>query len=440
MKIKIKLYDISFMTLSIANVFLINKFEFLFLTYVLIGMLVLFKMVNILDNENFLLYSLFIPNKYVQLLSVLLFLIFSNKIITKKIRIRESIFILYIIFVGIINCIVYNGFYFCVFFQVVFYYCVLQLMDYFNRHFSLDAILITFNKMFYLQIISILIEYLILHETMDALTGTLISAHYLGVFLLIYAYILCKNRSFYKKKYIFYIKMIILLIALYFIDAKHIVLAFFCALLLAKVFSLLKIKCKFTLLMMIVTGLIVLFLWGVNSSVANEFIVRNQFLSTYILNDNYNKKFQFYINTFHELKGFHGLFGYGVGEYGSQICITFSKGIIYDWNNTLSAYCYGIVPFFKAIKGLMTEWYSNIGIVISSMVLGYPFVSYIALVSELGIIGLFLFMRIFDKKYEYSNGVFIIMFLLLTHFDTYFEIPCVFVLILIAEKINNKKI
>lgn len=87
----------------------------------------------------------------------------------------------------------------------------------------------------------------------------------------------------------------------------------------------------------------------------------------------------------------------------------------------------------------MTEWYTNTGILISSLVLGYPLVSYIALVAELGIIGLYLFLHILDKKYRNSYGSFIIMFLLLVHFDTYFEIPCVFILILIAENISNKR-
>ena len=187
------------------------------------------------------------------------------------------------------------------------------------------------------------------------------------------------------------------------------------------------------------TAIVAVFLGLLNLGMLNSILEHFSILSTYILNLNFNKKVQFYKNTFAQLMGINGIFGYGAGLYGSQICITFAKGIIYDWNPSLGIYSYAIAPYAKAIRGIMTEWYTNTGILISSLVLGYPLVSYIALVAELGIIGLYLFLHILDKKYRNSYGSFIIMFLLLVHFDTYFEIPCVFILILIAENISNKR-
>lgn len=187
------------------------------------------------------------------------------------------------------------------------------------------------------------------------------------------------------------------------------------------------------------TAVVAVFLGLLNLGMLNSILEHFSILSTYILNLNFNKKVQFYKNTFAQLMGINGIFGYGAGLYGSQICITFAKGIIYDWNPSLGIYPYAIAPYAKAIRGIMTEWYTNTGILISSLVLGYPLVSYIALVAELGIIGLYLFLHILDKKYRNSYGSFIIMFLLLVHFDTYFEIPCVFILILIAENISNKR-
>ena len=135
----------------------------------------------------------------------------------------------------------------------------------------------------------------------------------------------------------------------------------------------------------------------------------------------------------------NALLGYGVGNFGSQICLTLAKGIIFSWNPELSGFHYAITPYIHAINGIMTQWYSETGIVISSMVLGYPLVSYIALVAELGILGLFMFMRILDRSFKSENVTFIIAFLILMHFDTYFEIPCVFILILIAENISKRK-
>lgn len=187
------------------------------------------------------------------------------------------------------------------------------------------------------------------------------------------------------------------------------------------------------------TAVVAVFLGLLNLGMLNSILEHFSILSTYILNLNFNKKVQFYKNTFAQLMGINGIFGYGAGLYGSQICITFAKGIIYDWNPSLGIYSYAIAPYAKSIRGIMTEWYTNTGILISSLVLGYPLVSYIALVAELGIIGLYLFLHILDKKYRNSYGSFIIMFLLLVHFDTYFEIPCVFILILIAENISNKR-
>lgn len=187
------------------------------------------------------------------------------------------------------------------------------------------------------------------------------------------------------------------------------------------------------------TAIVAVFLGLLNLGMLNSILEHFSILSTYILNLNFNKKVQFYKNTFAQLMGINGIFGYGAGLYESQICITFAKGIIYDWNPSLGIYSYAIAPYAKAIRGIMTEWYTNTGILISSLVLGYPLVSYIALVAELGIIGLYLFLHILDKKYRNSYGSFIIMFLLLVHFDTYFEIPCVFILILIAENISNKR-
>ena len=73
--------------------------------------------------------------------------------------------------------------------------------------------------------------------------------------------------------------------------------------------------------------------------------------------------------------GLNGLFG--VGQFGSQISLMISQGIIYYWRPEYSVFHYAIAPFTNAIRGLMTEWYTLYGIGQSSMVLGYPLVSFI---------------------------------------------------------------
>lgn len=437
--IKIKSYDVIFITLAISNIILNYILGINYLTYILAMLLVIFKIRGKMSSESYLLYSLFVPNKYLQLLSILLFLVFTGELFSKKLSKLKALFVIYIFTVSTWNCLLYKGFFINVIFQVCVYFCILRLLDEFENHFSLNLILEVFDKMFILQIIAIIIEFLITHETMDALTGTLISAHYLGIFLVIYAYLTWKSRFAIKRNIIFWLKLIVLILGLYFVDAKHVVFIFVFSILYSKLLSKLNIKYKLTMTMIGMTFGIALLLKLIDLGALNSVIEHISFLDIYIMNDNYNKKFQFYTNTFKQLSGIHGIFGFGVGQYGSQICITMAKGIIYSWNSSLNGYMHAILPYINAISGIMTEWYTNTGIEISSMVLGYPLVSYIALVAELGIVGISLFMIILDKQYRYQETTFLIMFLILTNFDTYFEIPCVLIMILVAESVNIEK-
>ena len=58
------------------------------------------------------------------------------------------------------------------------------------------------------------------------------------------------------------------------------------------------------------------------------------------------------------------------------------------------------------------------------------------LIGQLGIVGYIWLLRIFDKRFKDDNPTFIIAFFMLSIFDTYFEIPCVFILVLIATYVN----
>lgn len=408
------------------------------LDYVLFAVLFIFKCMKSLDNESYLLYSLFVPNKYLQLLSVLLFLLFAGKLIVRKNNRRNFVFLAYIMTIGVMNCVVYNGTIIAVLFQVSVYYCILRLIEDFNKCLSIQSVCSVFDKMFSLQILTIFLQYLITKNTMDALTGTMISAHYLGCFLMVYIFLLYKAD--YKRKRIeLIIKTIISIVALYCVDAKHVVAVFAFAFLIDWLMSKLHIKNKLTVTMMSMTVAVVVIVFLINSGFLNGKWGNMSSVMTYVLNPNYNKKYQFYYNTFSGMNFVNALLGYGVGNFGSQICLTLAKGIIFSWNPDLSGFNYAITPYINAIKGIMTQWYSETGIVISSMVLGYPLVSYIALVAELGILGLFMFMRILDKKFKSDNVAFLIAFLIMMHFDTYFEIPCVFILFLIATYINSEK-
>lgn len=438
MTLKSRNFEIAFFLLSIINVVIKTMYGIGYLDYALFAMLFMFKCMKALDNESYLLYSLFVPNKYLQLFSILLFLLFTGKLIVRKSNKRNLVFLSYILTIGVMNCVVYHGTIIAVLFQVCVFYCILRLIEDFNKCLSTQSVCSVFDKMFSLQIITIILQYLITKNTMDALTGTMISAHYLGCFLMVYIFLLYK-ADYKRKKLELLIKTIISIVALYCLDAKHVVAVFAFAFFLNWFMSKLYIKNKLTVIMMSMTVAIVAIVFLINSGFLNGVWGNIPSVMTYALNPDYNKKYQFYYNTFSGMNIINALLGYGVGNFGSQICLTLAKGIIFSWNPDLSGFHYAITPYIHAINGIMTQWYSETGIVISSMVLGYPLVSYIALVAELGILGLFMFMRILDRSFKSENVTFIIAFLILMHFDTYFEIPCVFILILIAENISKRK-
>lgn len=270
------------------------------------------------------------------------------------------------------------------------------------------------------------------------MTGTLISAHYLAVFLLIYIYIVLKmiHTNVLKSRRI--LRVTIALICLILSDAKHVWIVFILAAIIAKCFWWLKIKNKVTVSILTMSIIVVSFVVFSQTYESKSVLEKNKFAYTYVYNKKYNKKLEFFFNTFNEMKGIKGLVGFGVGQYGSQICITMAKGQIYSWNNQLAKYKYAIGPYERAIKGLMTEEYSLFGIGNSSMVMGYPLVSFVGMVAELGIIGFIMFLRIIDRRYKEEDVTFLLAFFMMSLFDTYLEIPCIFVLILVATYVNRE--
>ena len=86
----------------------------------------------------------------------------------------------------------------------------------------------------------------------------------------------------------------------------------------------------------------------------------------------------------------------------------------------------------------MTKKYTNVDINMSSMVLGYPLVSFISMVAELGLVWFLMFCSVLDSYYREKDKVFLISFIFLTFFDTYLEIACVFVLILFITGMFQK--
>ena len=436
---KTKGIEYIFFILSVINIFLQLKYSIAYVTYVIYAFIFAGVCTKVIDNERFLLYALFIPNKYLQILTIPIYLFLKGKLFRTRLPKKITLFIGFIFFAGVINCCIYKGLFLATLFQVGLYYCILVLAQQFNDDYSCEKIYIDFfDYVFVLQVFCAILELLMARGSGDNIRGTFESAHYFGVFLLAYLYMLYKVDNRKQKKFDKLIRYALAIVIFILADAKHVFAVVLLSFILVKILSQLHIKRQ---IMFVGAALLIgsgLFITIAQSSIDHS-LIKGQSASTYLYNDKYNKKYAYMVNTLEEMKSINGLIGFGVGQYGSQISITMSKGIIYEWNDGLSAYKYAIAPYKRAIRGLMTEWYTNTGIGMSSMVLGYPLVSFVGMVAELGILGFLLFCEILDELYEKKNKLFIISFIFLTIFDTYLEIACVFVLILFITNIYQKK-
>lgn len=437
-KRNIKNYEFIFFFLSIINVVITLYFKIEYGVLLLFAYILVLRVAKVIDDQTFLLLSLFVPNKYLQLLAIPLYLFFKRALITKKEDKKTLIFVLLVFCVSTINCIFYGGMIVGTLFQTVVYYCILKFIPTFDREIEIQSIIDIFNMMFVLQVITAGIEYLYYRMITDTITGTMISAHYLGVFLLVYLYISIKKSNWQNKRFKI-IKIVSCVFLLFISDAKHVWIMFVVAFLISVLLRKLKVKNPITVVGVILTVGVVSFVYlGNNGGLT---FLTNHFgaATTYLYDTNYNKKMLFFSNTLEKMYGINGLVGFGVGQYGSQVSVSMAKGIIYSWDSSLQNYSYAIRPYADAISGVMTEWYVKTGITNSSMVLGYPLVSFIAIFAELGVIGFLFLLRLFDRFFKNDNPIFMIFFLFITLFDTYFEIPCVFVVLLIATQIANEK-
>lgn len=392
-------------------------------------------------NINQILIFMILPNKYLQVLGVTVIalkIFLNNRSIARK-NIFNKTVLLYFIFSitsAVINCMIESGTLFISITQIAIYMLIFvliaaskQLAD------TLDKELL--NTIFVIEILTSIIQLFIYRQWGDSITGTLFSAHWLGVFLTAYAYYLCNTISNRLKLAAY---LLCIAVFLFLSDAKHVYICFGIALIADHILSKIGIKKKicFSWLTVLIAlfALMILFINVEQGAITfNHKLVR-----TYILNSNYNKKYQFFKNTMAEMVSWRGVIGHGLGLYGSQVCISFAKAVIYPWRESNPIFSIAAIPYKEAITGVMTEWYVNKGIRISSMVLGYPLVSLVAIVAENGIIGMVLLTNAIEKVVgKYKNAALPIMLFLLCFFDTYFEIPCVIIMLFFVHNVVNDR-
>lgn len=439
MKYNTNLYEKIYFILLVLNTLIICFIGINYISYFLLMYLVTIRLSRKISNDNFLLLSLFIPSKYLQLVAIPIYIALNTSMRTKKLNKSELFFVIYIFLIGLINCIIYSNMPLGTIFQVGVYYCIFKVLASFGQNMDHMKTFFLLDKMLFVQLIACFIEFIKYKAIGDPITGTLISAHYLGVYFIVYLILLIRLKPYKYSSVDYILRVILVSIAIYVSDAKHVWVIFIFAFVVSWVLTKLKIKKRIMLSIIIMTVVIVAGTFYIMSPAANEIVSKFNLTRIYILNENYNKKIVFFLRTFKEMFNLNGVFGFGVGQFGSQISLTLSKGIIYRWDSSVSSFHYAIFPYVNAINGLMTEWYTKYGISLSSMVLGYPLVSFIGLFAELGVIGYVWLLKIFDRRFKNDNSTFIIAFFMLSIFDTYFEIPCVFILVLIATYANPIK-
>lgn len=423
------------------NQILIQVLNLNFFLYVIFILVVLDCLIKKDIRCEDLLLFLMLPNKYLQLLGCILFAIKvcmkDNFILKKSLLGKESLLFFSVsLLSAVINHVIWGGSLFNTLFQLLFYMYIFFMFAFaVDKKYSFSHTVLF--QLFLVEVIMGLLQIVITGKVGDAVTGTLVSAHWYGVFLIAYGYWFIKGRKTrWKKNNI----LILLVVAsmVFLADAKHIYLCFGIAIIVQIIIKHLKIKRQ---LLFVALGLTIgiFFLPLICEWLKNTIFSNNIYVKLYIENPNFNSKYLYIKKMIENMGIFNGLFGFGLGQFGSQICLTMAKGIIYPWQYGNTMFVIAAQPFREAITGLMSRWYVEEGIALSSMVLSYPLVSIVGLIAENGIIGVILLFNAIEKIVDkYENSILLIMMLLLFVFDTYLEIPCVSVSLIIFWGMQTK--
>lgn len=321
----------------------------------------------------------------------------------------------------------------------------------------------TFSSGRLLEIVklSIILEFaitlalLLKHQTLtpnDQYFGTLRNAHFLGnwCILTLIFYLSIRPR---KHKSIIaisslqdftYIAMV--LCTLYLTEAKGMEIALLIAVIVHMVVSSIT-KRKYSLFILIIffycavgVGLYLLQLSYIQDWLNNVIPL----WSVYLYKSGWNGKYQYMYGTYFEsLKGLRLFFGYGLGQYGSRIANAFAYDVMWRANNGINELIADIFKpshveaYVKYVSYYNRSFVDAIGW--RSAVLSYPFSSFIALLGETGLVGVFLFAKGINKIFmgiKESAKFLIVYFFSICLVDIYFDdYQCILPLIIYLSSI-----
>ena len=280
----------------------------------------------------------------------------------------------------------------------------------------------------------------------DFFAGTMINAHFFGnwiVMTLYVLYVFCKNRRIYGiriHKTRFYCVLCMSAVMLYLADAKGILLSLVIAVALHTIVAFLSNK-KRNVVFWAIVGMYfsyVLIIWVLSLPSIKAFMIGHfQDYSDYLYREGWNGRYRYSYGTFFEsLANLRVFLGYGLGQYGSRVSNAFAYTEMWRnenfFNNfiasTFQPHFLGIyskyISFFNDELARQIQW--------RSAVLSYPFSSFVALLSETGVIGVLYVARLINKAYcRVAFRFLIIYFFSICLLDIYFDnFPCVIALII----------
>lgn len=258
-----------------------------------------------------------------------------------------------------------------------------------------------------------------------------------------------------NKTYLF--QMILCLLMLYLADAKGIIISFVIALIMYLLIRILSARSANVMLWTILGMYVaVIVLVGILSVPSVRAFLQDKVpeASIYLYKDGWNGRYQYAYGTiFDSLANIKSVFGYGLGQYGSRVSNAFAYNVMWRNSNFINDFIsnmfspHYVENYAKYVSYFQQDLVNQI--IWRSAVLTYPFSSFLALLSETGIVGVITVANLINKAFKKSSNKFMIVyFFSICIFDIYFDdFPCVIALIIYlgvknryGESIRKKEI
>jgi len=288
----------------------------------------------------------------------------------------------------------------------------------------------------------------------DLFGGSLMNAHYFANWLILTLFVILNVKKdgelIVSVLYRNIIYIVLILIMIFLASANAVTISAFVSVILYFVFTSLRKKTNNDLFWLIVFSYIGMYLvlYIFNIDIIRNFITSKfSTMSPYIYDYGWNYKFSYLYGTFYDsLYSGRVIFGYGLGQYGSRFANAFAYNVMWRSDNSVNKL---IENFFE--PHCIPEYYKYIsfydksfveGILWRSAVLSYPFSSFVALIGELGIVGVCVVAKWINQIFgKCKCKIIIYYFLIVCVFDIFFDdYQCVLALIVYMAMVGKGKL